>query len=281
MFGLVFNIKIWIRLTGFLIDTAFTSGINTAFDTQVFICISNFTKGKFRPAILIFRQVGIAAIQHNRLAVRSVIDIPLTQAQIRLIDCTVHYRICSDCPQLLLITNQDIGFAVKLLNNLPRKVAAVCLAVRNHRIWLYGGIGTKLSGKNIAVIQAVCQIRLTFPVGVDQLTAAEGFSLCIAIHDRLGVWVFPVQHRHLVRVVKIDGVALRIIQRKVIAAFGKRCDAASKAFRQLPLQHIVRQLNVLSNGVLRIQSVGDFRAIFIGHGKPACIGKRLPAADFG
>ena len=129
--------------------------------------------------------------------------------------------------------------------------------------------------------RTVCQIRLTFPVGVDQLTAAEGCSLCIAIHDRLGVWVFPVQHRHLIRVVKIDGVALRIIQRKVIAAFGKRCDAAGKAFRQLPEQHIVRQLNVLSNGILRIQSVGDFRTVFIGHGKPACIGKRLPAADFG
>ena len=78
----------------------------------------------------------------------------------------------------------------------------------------------------------------------------------------------------------LDDAALSYAEVKALAA-GKRCDAAGKAFRQLPLQHIARQLNVLSNGILCIQSVGDFRAVFIGHGKPACIGKRLPAADFG
>lgn len=93
--------------------------------------------------------------------------------------------------------------------------------------------------------------------------------------------IFRLQNGKLIRIIQINRVALRIIQRKVIAVFGKRCDAAGKAFRQLPLQHIARQLNVLSNGILCIQSVGDFRAVFIGHGKPACIGKRLPAADFG
>ena len=103
----------------------------------------------------------------------------------------------------------------------------------------------------------------------------------ISIQHRFLCRIFRLQNGKLIRIIQINRVALRIIQRKVIAVFGKRCDAAGKAFRQLPLQHIARQLNVLSNGILCIQSVGDFRAVFIGHGKPACIGKRLPAADFG
>ena len=105
------------------------------------------------------RQIRIAAVQHNGVIVIVRIDMPRWDNHTRivcLISSTTHRIILivrylyADFSQLLLITNQDIGFSAEFFNDLSRKIASVRLAI--NRVRLYRGIRTELRRKYIAVI---------------------------------------------------------------------------------------------------------------------------------
>ena len=131
------NVQIWVNFTGCLVYTAAANSINVqkviCFIAELFISFMDtiFSKSVVVSTVLTFRQICIATIQHNEVSAAVMVNRPLRIVVNGLINGTVNGISAADFPQLLLIADQDIGFAVKLLNNLPRKITSVCLAFRN------------------------------------------------------------------------------------------------------------------------------------------------------
>ena len=131
------NVQIGVDLARLLIYTAAANSINVqkviCFIAELFISFMDtiFSKSVVVSTVLTFRQIRIATIQHNEVSAAVMVNRPLRIVVNGLINGTVNGISAADFPQLLLIADQDIGFAVKLLNNLPRKITSVCLAFRN------------------------------------------------------------------------------------------------------------------------------------------------------
>ena len=121
-----------------------------------------------------------------------------------LINCRINVFIRTDRAELIFISDQDIGLAVYLLDDLSREIASVrrgtyravsfcadgivrlCAQRLNSRFFahnrlrLFGHVRIKLHRHHIIVRAAVGQRNLVVFISADRCARTKGFCLCVA-----------------------------------------------------------------------------------------------------